>query len=168
MKSDSILIVGTGALATLFAARFAKAGISVTMLGTWAEGLTVINERGVQVEGEERAYPVRATDNPNDCKDMPFALVLVKAWQTERAAQQLDRLSPRRRRGIDAPKRTWKRYHPCRNPRKRTGQARCDHRWCNPGFTGDKLPGRRGASISRTPAQAIPDRKDDPTRLDLK
>jgi 2-dehydropantoate 2-reductase len=94
MKRDSILIVGTGALATLFAARFAKADLSVTMLGTWAEGLTALNEKGVQVEGEGRAYPVRATNNPKDCKDMHFALVLVKAWQTERAARQLEECLP--------------------------------------------------------------------------
>jgi 2-dehydropantoate 2-reductase len=89
MNSDSILIIGTGALATLFAARFAEAGISVNILGTWAEGLTAINEKGVQVEGEGKAYRVHATANPADCKGLRFALVLVKAWQTERAAQQL-------------------------------------------------------------------------------
>ncbi len=94
MKNDSILIVGTGALATLFAARFARAGISVTMLGTWPEGLAELNSKGVQVEGEERAYPVHATDNPADCKGLRHALVLVKAWQTERAAEQLSACLP--------------------------------------------------------------------------
>ena len=89
MKSDSILILGTGALATLFAARFAKAGISVTMLGTWAEALAAINEKGIQVEGEGKKYRVHATADPADCKGMLFALVLVKAWQTEHAAYQL-------------------------------------------------------------------------------
>jgi 2-dehydropantoate 2-reductase len=89
MKSDPILIVGTGALATLFAARVARVGIPVTMLGTWAEGLDAINKKGVQVEGENKAYKVRATADPAECKGMQHALVLVKAWQTERAAQQL-------------------------------------------------------------------------------
>ncbi len=89
MKGDSILILGTGALATLFAARFAGTGTAVTMLGTWAEGLAAINEKGVQVEGEGKKYRVKATADPVDCKGMRFALVLVKAWQTERAAKQL-------------------------------------------------------------------------------
>jgi 2-dehydropantoate 2-reductase len=89
MKADSILILGTGALATLFAARFAKAGISVTMLGTWVEGLAAINENGIRVEGEDRRYQVHATDNPRECLGVRFALVLVKSWQTDRAAQQL-------------------------------------------------------------------------------
>jgi 2-dehydropantoate 2-reductase len=90
MNGDSILILGTGALATLFAARFAKAGISVTMLGTWVEGLAGINEKGIHVEGEDEKYWVHATADPNECRGMPFALVLVKSWQTRRAAQQLE------------------------------------------------------------------------------
>ncbi len=89
MNSDSILILGTGALATLFATRFAAAGISVTMLGTWPEGLAALGEKGVRVAGDDQAFHVRTTDNPAECKGMRFALVLVKAWQTERAAHQL-------------------------------------------------------------------------------
>jgi len=89
MKSDSILILGTGALATLFAARFSAAGISVTMLGTWPEGLAALSEKGARVDGEGRAFRVHATDNQAECKGMCFALVLVKTWQTERAAHQL-------------------------------------------------------------------------------
>lgn len=89
MKSEPILILGTGALATLFAARFAAAGISVTMLGTWREGLAALNDKGARVDGTERAYHVHATNQPTECKGMRYALVLVKAWQTERATHQL-------------------------------------------------------------------------------
>jgi 2-dehydropantoate 2-reductase len=89
MKSDSILIMGTGALATLFAARLAAAGVFVTMLGTWQEGLAALNKMGVRVDGDDLAFHIHATDNPAECKGMHFALVLVKAWQTERAAHQL-------------------------------------------------------------------------------
>jgi 2-dehydropantoate 2-reductase len=89
MDSNSILILGTGALATLFAARLAAAGMAVTMLGTWPEGLVCLRQKGAQVEGEGRVYQVHATDNPAECKGILFALVLVKAWQTERAARQL-------------------------------------------------------------------------------
>jgi hypothetical protein len=41
---SSIVIVGTGALACLFAARLTGIGIEVTMLGTWVEGLAALNE----------------------------------------------------------------------------------------------------------------------------
>jgi 2-dehydropantoate 2-reductase len=87
MNADTILILGTGALATLFAARLSAAGVNVTMLGSWPEGLVALNEHGAELDG--RAYPVRATANPAECRGASFALVLVKAWQTERAAAQL-------------------------------------------------------------------------------
>ena len=87
-----ILIVGTGALATLFAARLSASGHSITMLGSWEDGLRALNEGGarlVDASGAEHAYPVKATNNPADCRGARFALVLVKSWQTERAAGQL-------------------------------------------------------------------------------
>ncbi|HSG42303.1 MAG TPA: 2-dehydropantoate 2-reductase N-terminal domain-containing protein, partial [Anaerolineales bacterium] len=83
----NILIVGTGALASLFAARLTHAGHKVTMLGTWREGLDALNKDGVRyvdADGMETSYPVRATDDPRECRDVKFAIVLVKAWQTER------------------------------------------------------------------------------------
>jgi 2-dehydropantoate 2-reductase len=86
--STGVLIVGSGALATLFASRLSRAGVDVTILGTWQEGLAALRNRGAGVDGEGR-FPVRVTDNPADCKGAKLALVLVKSWQTERAANQL-------------------------------------------------------------------------------
>jgi 2-dehydropantoate 2-reductase len=90
--NQPILIIGTGALGSLFAARLAGAGHPVTMLGTWKEGLEAIRRSGVRLidaNGEEHRYAVYATADPGDVAGARFALVLVKAWQTERAAQQL-------------------------------------------------------------------------------
>jgi 2-dehydropantoate 2-reductase len=87
-----VLIVGTGALATLFASRLSAVGARVTMLGTWKNGLDALRENGarlIDANGAIRAYPVRVTSNPGDCRGAHFALVLVKAWQTERSAGQL-------------------------------------------------------------------------------
>jgi 2-dehydropantoate 2-reductase len=89
---ESILLVGTGALATLFAARLGEAGHSVSMLGTWKQGLQALRENGARIldaDGNERAYPVHATDDPREVRGAKFAIVLVKSWQTERAAHQL-------------------------------------------------------------------------------
>ncbi|MBI3160541.1 MAG: 2-dehydropantoate 2-reductase [Chloroflexi bacterium] len=89
---ESILIVGTGALACLFAARLAARGVQVTMLGTWREGLLALMQWGVtlvQPDGHQTSYPVRATDKPTECAGATYALVLVKAWQTEGAARRL-------------------------------------------------------------------------------
>ena len=86
-----ILIVGTGAMALLFGGRLAASGVKVTLLGTWKEGIRAIREKGIRITGEtgEFAYPVKATADIREIKKVPFALVLVKSWQTERAAQQL-------------------------------------------------------------------------------
>jgi 2-dehydropantoate 2-reductase len=91
MKND-ILLVGTGALATLFAARLSEAGHSVSMLGTWKNGLKALQENGARIvdaNGNERMYKVHATDDPREVSGAKHALVLVKSWQTERAARQL-------------------------------------------------------------------------------
>ena len=88
-----MLILGTGAMACLFAARLSAAGVSVTLLGTWHDGLDALRRDGIILEdmdGSQHSYPVRATDNPLDCAGELHALVLVKSWQTRRAATQLD------------------------------------------------------------------------------
>ena len=88
----SLLLLGTGALASLFGARLAAAGVDVTTLGAWPEGLAALRTQGVRLveaDGSQRAYPVRAVADPAECRGIPHALVLVKAWQTGRAAQQL-------------------------------------------------------------------------------
>ena len=91
MKQD-ILLVGTGALATLFAARLGEAGHSVSMLGTWNQGLQALQQNGARIvdtDGNERAYKVHATNDPHEVSGAKFAIVLVKSWQTERASRQL-------------------------------------------------------------------------------
>jgi 2-dehydropantoate 2-reductase len=89
---NKILIVGTGALATLFAARLGKAGHSVTMLGTWKNGLDALRQNGARLVdsgGKECQAAVHATDDARACRGAKYAIVLVKAWQTEHIAGQL-------------------------------------------------------------------------------
>lgn len=87
---DSVLIVGTGALASLFAARLAPHS-KVTMLGSWPEGIKALRASGViLVEGDkETSFAIKVTDDPQACGRHRLALVLVKSWQTARAAAQL-------------------------------------------------------------------------------
>ena len=90
--TGSVLIVGTGALACLFAARLAEKGVQVRLLGSWPEGLEALRSQGVRIvetDGSEHAYPVEVTADPADCVASRLALVLVKSWQTEHAARQL-------------------------------------------------------------------------------
>ena len=87
-----ILIVGTGALASLFAARLTQAKHNVILLGAWKDGIDALQRDGVcfvDAKGNETRFPVHATDDPHECVGTKYAIVLVKAWQTERAARQL-------------------------------------------------------------------------------
>jgi len=82
-----VTLVGTGALATLFAARLG-AIVPVTVLGSWGEALAAFRERGATLETGEGTIrvPVAATPDPAGCRGARLALVLVKAGATARAA----------------------------------------------------------------------------------
>jgi 2-dehydropantoate 2-reductase len=86
----SVLIVGTGAMACLFGAKLAPVA-DVTLLGTWREGLSALVKSGIRLEagGMADTHRVRATSRPEECRGAAFALVLVKSWQTQRAAEML-------------------------------------------------------------------------------
>jgi 2-dehydropantoate 2-reductase len=88
-----LLVVGTGALACLFAARLARSGIGVTMLGSWSEGLTALRQHGVrllEMDGNTHQYPVEVLDGSVFHGGFAQVLVLVKSWQTQRVARQLE------------------------------------------------------------------------------
>lgn len=91
MNPDALLVVGSGAMACLFAARLSAAGFGVTMLGTWAEGIEALQRAGVRLQeaGAERSFAVRAVSDPAECRGTRRALVLCKAWQTQSAAARL-------------------------------------------------------------------------------
>lgn len=87
---DSILIVGTGAMACLFGARLGQ-HTGVTLLGTWAEGIAALRRDGIRLEtgAGESGHRVWVTSDPAEVAGARHVLVLVKSWQTRRAARQL-------------------------------------------------------------------------------
>jgi len=94
---NNILIVGTGALATLFAARLSQAGTQIGMLGTWRAGLDALRQEGarlVDTDGSEHHFEVQASDDPRQYRGIKHVIVLVKSWQTERVAEQLKECLP--------------------------------------------------------------------------
>jgi 2-dehydropantoate 2-reductase len=90
MDQPSLLVVGTGAMACLFGARLAPHA-KVTMLGTWQRGLDALRRGGIRwmENGAEQHRPVRVESDPAKCRGAERALVLVKSWQTARAAGML-------------------------------------------------------------------------------
>ena len=94
---QNVLVVGTGALGTSFAARLGLAGANVKVLGTWKEAIAALNRDGARLvlaDGAEARAEVRATDDPSQCGEVDLALVLVKAWQTAQAAEKLSACLP--------------------------------------------------------------------------
>ena len=89
----SLLVVGTGALACLFAARLASIGLPVTMLGSWPEGMAALRQHGVRLldlNGSTHSYDVEVLDAGSCRGSFSKALVLVKSWQTAHVARQLE------------------------------------------------------------------------------
>lgn len=92
MSAEQILIVGSGAMACLFAAQLSAAQVQVTMLASWKDGIRALREHGVTLtlaDGSRVSYPVRVADDPHQVGEMQHVLVLVKSWQTESAAVRL-------------------------------------------------------------------------------
>ena len=83
-----IVILGTGALGCVFAARLAAVA-EVWMLGAWAEGIAAVQRRGIAIhepDGSLTQVQVMAGSDPAAAAPADCALVLVKSYQTGRAA----------------------------------------------------------------------------------
>lgn len=90
--NNSLLILGTGAMASLFAGRLAAAGVPVTLAGSWPAGLDALRQAGVRViqeNGRELQAAVQVAESLQACRGYRFALALVKSWQTAAIAPAL-------------------------------------------------------------------------------
>ena len=94
-----IAIFGTGALACAVGSRLARAGAhSVTLVGSWTEGLERVATRGIVVHDPGGTWSVRVqTSSLEEARGpMPLALVLTKSLRTAQVAERLARvLAPR-------------------------------------------------------------------------
>jgi 2-dehydropantoate 2-reductase len=90
-----VLVVGTGAMASFFAARLQRHGDArVSMTGGWREALATISDRGVEVEdgsGSWSAYPEVVPQGGGRLPVVDLILVLVKAHQTAGVAPMVGR-----------------------------------------------------------------------------
>jgi 2-dehydropantoate 2-reductase len=81
-----ISIIGTGAMATLFAARLADVA-DVSMIGSWAEALETIKQQGITIDGDSCCHQVHTAYHPDDAPAADLALILTKAYKTVKAAE---------------------------------------------------------------------------------
>jgi len=83
--------MGSGAMACLFAAYLAASQHQVTLISEWEEGVAALNRFGVRLirEGKDAAaFQVQALTQPDNHRHTT-ALVLVKSYQTQQAAEML-------------------------------------------------------------------------------
>jgi len=82
-------VIGSGSMGSLFAARLSLVA-DVTMVGSWSAQIQAINEKGLMLispGGKSSRYSFRAVLDAKEVEPAAYALVLVKGWQTERAAE---------------------------------------------------------------------------------
>ena len=92
--NDPVLILGSGAMACLFAARLALSGQEVWLLDEWQAGIQAIQNNGIHYHNQTglKQAIVHAVTDSADCPRFSDALILVKSWQTITAARQLNAL----------------------------------------------------------------------------
>jgi len=81
-----ISIIGTGAMATLFAARLSDVA-DVSMIGSWTEAIEAIRQHGITIDGDSCCHNVHTAVDPDDAPAADLAIVLTKAYKTPIAAQ---------------------------------------------------------------------------------
>lgn len=87
--SERVLVLGTGAMGSLFAACLAgRGGFDVTVGGSWPEGLAAIAADGVTVEEPGGTWTARVDARPvaDLARSHDLVLVLTKSWKTAAVA----------------------------------------------------------------------------------
>ena len=87
-----IAIIGTGAMGSIYAARFAKAGCEVIAVDIWQEHVDQINKDGLVVEGPDgriTAKNVKAHTNFLNLKGCDFYIIATKALDLEKSIEHL-------------------------------------------------------------------------------
>jgi 2-dehydropantoate 2-reductase len=91
----TVALIGSGAMASLLAARLASL-TEVVMVGSWRPQIEAVAQNGLWLEetdGRRHHFPtVRATDQPEQVEPVKLAFILVKSWQTAAAAQRAAQL----------------------------------------------------------------------------
>jgi 2-dehydropantoate 2-reductase len=87
-----IVIFGTGAMACLFASRLSRVA-HVTLVGTWAEAIRSIRERGILFEDDQGFQTIQTGAEFLGKQILPaeLAVILVKSWQTADIAEYIPR-----------------------------------------------------------------------------
>lgn len=89
-----IAIIGTGALASLFATQLSNLA-DVVMVGSWQAQIDAVLANGltlIEMNGRSHNHPLAITNNPHSVGLVDVALVLVKSYQTQTAVSRIQPL----------------------------------------------------------------------------
>jgi 2-dehydropantoate 2-reductase len=89
-----ITIIGIGAMGCLFGAYLSQVA-EVTLLGHWPEQVAALRRSGLRLigpEGQENNYRLNVVTAPEQSPPADLVLVLIKSYQTDRAAQSAKQL----------------------------------------------------------------------------
>ena len=90
-----IIIVGAGAMGSLFGGLLAEAGNQVFLIDIWKDHVDAINKKGLWIEGfsGNRFVEIKAANEINDIDVKPDLLIFfVKSYNTEKAAKEVCQL----------------------------------------------------------------------------
>ena len=89
-----VIVLGAGAMGSLFGGTLALGGLSVTLVDVHAEHIDAVNAHGLKIEGYggERTVRVRATTSTGELSCADVVLVQTKAMQTAVAVESILRV----------------------------------------------------------------------------
>jgi 2-dehydropantoate 2-reductase len=88
-----IAVIGTGAMGSIYAARFSKVGHEVIAIDVWQDHVDHINKNGLLIEGPDGqiiAKKIRARTNVSDIKGCDFYVIATKAMKLEESIKNLE------------------------------------------------------------------------------
>src|SRR5688572_19361437 len=97
MSTLNIAIFGVGAMGSLFGSRLSRGDWpitptpNVTLIGNWAEQIETVRRNGLTItypDGHQSRHTLSITNNLTEVPPADIALILVKSYQTARAARQ--------------------------------------------------------------------------------
>ena len=86
----NIAVLGVGAMGSLFGSRLNDLA-HVTLIGNWVEQIETVQRDGLAItypDGHQTQHALRFTNNLAEVPPADLALILVKGYQTARAARQ--------------------------------------------------------------------------------
>ena len=88
------VIIGAGAMGSLFGGLLAESGGDVTLVDVWPEHVNALNGKGLEIEwrGANRTVRVRAASDPAEAGPADLVIVFVKSADTPAAAESAARV----------------------------------------------------------------------------